>query len=62
LMTYLTFASFQNIMGKPFGGLCMTRLHCQHLKADIDHYIESTLEKMVDKMDLQKKMVDKYNN
>ena len=48
-MTYLTFASFQNIMGKPFGGLCMTRLHCQHLKADIDHYIESTLEKMVDK-------------
>ena len=26
----------------------MTRLHCQHLKADIDHYIESTSEKMVD--------------
>ena len=38
---------------------CMTRLHCQHLKADIDHYIESTSEKMVDKQDLQKKMVDK---
>ena len=34
---------------------CMTRLHCQHLKADIDHYIESTSEKMVDKQDLQKK-------
>jgi hypothetical protein len=27
----------------------MTHLHCQHLKADIDHYIESTSEKMVDK-------------
>ena len=63
---------------------CMTRLHCQHLKADIDHYIESTSEKMteqrvpsnsfewpsrdgirrsqmVDKQDLQKKMVDKWS-
>ena len=40
---------------------CMTRLHCQHLKADIDHYIECTSEKMVDKLDLQKKMVDKWS-
>jgi Fic family protein len=40
---------------------CMTRLHCQHLKTDIDHYIESTSEKMVDKLDLQKKMVDKWS-
>ena len=40
---------------------CMTRLHCQHLKAGIDHYIESTSEKMVDKQDLQKKMVDKWS-
>ena len=40
---------------------CMTRLHCQHLKADIDHYIESTSEEMVDKMDLQKEMVDKWS-
>ncbi len=40
---------------------CMTRLHCQHLKADIDHYIESTSEKMVDKQDMQKKMVDKWS-
>ena len=39
---------------------CMTRLHCQHLKADIDHYIESTSERMVDKQDFQKKMVDKW--
>ena len=40
---------------------CMTRLHCQHLKADIDHYIESTSEKMVDKLDSKKKMVDKWS-
>ncbi len=40
---------------------CMTRLHCQHLKADIDHYIESTSEKMVDKLNLQKEMVDKWS-
>ena len=40
---------------------CMTRLHCQHLKADIDHYIESTSEKMVDKQALRQKMVDKWS-
>ena len=40
---------------------CMTRLHCQHLKADIDHYIVSTSEKMVDKQDLQQKMVGKWS-
>lgn len=40
---------------------CMTRLHCQHLKADIDHYIESTSEKMGYKLDLKKKMVDKWS-
>ena len=40
---------------------CMTRLHCQHLKTDIDHYIDSTSEKMVDKTELQKKMVDKWS-
>ena len=40
---------------------CMTHLHCQHLKADIDHYIESTSEEMVDKQDLQKEMVDKWS-
>ena len=37
---------------------CMTRLHCQHLKADIDHYIESTSERLVDKQGLQKEKVD----
>ena len=40
---------------------CMTRLHCQHLKTDIDHYIDSTSEKMVDKQNLQQKMVDKWS-
>ena len=40
---------------------CMTRLHCQHLKADIDHYIESISEKMVDKQALKQEMVDKWS-
>ena len=40
---------------------CMTRLHCLHLKADIDHYIASTSEKMVDKQALKQKMVDKWS-
>ena len=39
----------------------MIHLHCQHLKADIDHYLESTSEKIVDKQDMQKKMVDKWS-
>ena len=39
----------------------MTHLHCQHLKADIDHYIESISGKMVDKLDSKKKMVDKWS-
>ena len=38
---------------------CMTRLHCQHLQADIDQYIKSTTEKMVDKSSLKQEMVDK---
>ena len=40
---------------------CMTHLHCQHLKADIEHYIESTSEEMVDKQALKQKMVDKWS-
>ena len=40
---------------------CMTCLHCQHLKVDIDHYLESISEKMVDKQDLRKIMVDKWS-
>ena len=40
---------------------CMTGLHCQHLKNDIDHYIESTSEKMVDKTSIKQEMVDKWS-
>ena len=39
---------------------CMTELHCRHLKSDIDKYINSTMEKMVDKAALTKEMVDKW--
>ena len=39
---------------------CMTRLHCQHLKTDIDHYLESTSEEMVDKSIVRQEMVDKW--
>ena len=38
---------------------CMTRHHCQHLQTDIDQFIKSTNEKVVDKQDLKQKMVDK---
>ena len=37
---------------------CMTRHHCQHLQTDIDQFIKSTNEKVVDKQDLKQKMVD----
>lgn len=40
---------------------CMTGLHCQHLKADIDQFLKSTSEKMVDKQDLREQMVDKWS-
>ena len=40
---------------------CITRMHCQHLKTDIDHYIDSTSEKMVDKQALKQKLVDKWS-
>ena len=40
---------------------CMAELHVQHLKADIDQYLKSTSEKMVDKSVLKQKMVDKWS-
>jgi Fic family protein len=40
---------------------CMTRHHCQHLQTDIDQFIKSTNEKVVDKQDLKQKMVDKWS-
>ncbi len=40
---------------------CMTRLHLQHLKADIDQFVASTASKMVDKPSLKQEMVDKWS-
>ena len=39
----------------------MVGLHCKHLQADIDQYVKSTTEKMVDKSVLRQKMVDKWS-
>ncbi len=39
----------------------MTELHCRHLKSDIDQYIKSTSERMVDKTAFAKKMADKWS-
>ena len=38
---------------------CMTRLHCQHLKSDIDNFIASMQEKIGDKSLFRDKIVDK---
>jgi Fic family protein len=40
---------------------CMTQLHCQHLQTDIDQFIKSTSEKMVDKSSIKQKLVDKWS-
>ena len=40
---------------------CMARLHIQHLKNDIDQYMNSCEEKMVDKQDLKQEMVGKWS-
>ncbi len=40
---------------------CMAELHAQHLKADIDQYLNSTSQKMVDKAALKQEMVDKWS-
>lgn len=40
---------------------CMTELHCRHLQADIDQYVASMTEKVVDKSVLRKEMVDKWS-
>ena len=39
----------------------MADLHCRHLKADIDQFMKTTAEEMVDKHVLQKEMVDKWS-
>ena len=40
---------------------CMTQLHCKHLKLDIDQFIKSMTEEMVDKIDFAEEMVDKWS-
>jgi Fic family protein len=40
---------------------CMTRLHIRHLKNDIDQFMNSCEEKMVDKSILRQEMVDKWS-
>ena len=40
---------------------CMTKLHCQHLQMDIDQFVKSTSEKMVDKLNVRQKLVDKWS-
>ena len=39
----------------------MTKLHCQHLQSDIDLFIKSVANEVVDKWQLKKKMVDKWS-
>lgn len=40
---------------------CMATLHAQHLRTDIDQYVSSTTEKMVDKTISRQEMVDKWS-
>lgn len=39
---------------------CMTKLHCQHLQNDIDQFVRSTSEEVVDKSTLKQELVDKW--
>ena len=39
---------------------CMARRHCQHLQNDIDQFVRSTSEEVVDKQDLKQELVDKW--
>ena len=39
----------------------MVRLHCRHLRYDIDQFIKDTASEMVDKHNLAKEMVDKWS-
>ena len=40
---------------------CMAKLHCEHLQQDIDQFLISTNEEMVDKKIIQQEMVDKWS-
>lgn len=37
------------------------KLHCEHLQQDIDQFLRSTSEEMVDKTRIQQEMVDKWS-
>ena len=39
----------------------MAKLHCEHLQQDIDRFLLSTSEEMVDKTTIQQEMVDKWS-
>jgi len=39
----------------------MTKLHCQHLQTDIDQFVRSMTEKVVDKSIMRQEMVDKWS-
>jgi len=39
----------------------MTSLHCRHLQSDVDQFVASTTEKMVDKKKIAEEMVDKWS-
>ena len=40
---------------------CMAKLHCEHLQQDIDQFLRSTAEEMVDKMAIQQELVGKWS-
>lgn len=40
---------------------CMAKLHCEHLQQDIDQFLRSTAEEMVDKTAIQQEMVGKWS-
>ena len=40
---------------------CMAKLHCEHLQQDIDQFLISTNEEMVDKQIIQQEMVNKWS-
>ena len=40
---------------------CMAKLHCEHLQQDIDQFLISTNEEMVDKTVIQQELVDKWS-
>lgn len=40
---------------------CMAKLHCEHLQQDINQFLRSTAEEMVDKTAIQQEMVGKWS-